>query len=838
MSESSEPPIEGAGELPQETLTLLERAMAAHERGDMPEAEGLYLRILEQEPNHFSATHLLGVLRNQCGDHQAAADVLSRALRLSPRSAVVHLNLGIALWHLGRQHEAITHYRYALVLERDHPETLLRLAFSLQVMMQTEEALALWDRYLALVPGDALAHLNHGIVLQELHREDEARTDFDRALALDPAMAANLLDRARELTLTQRPGEALHMCEQVLSLHRGRAEAWLIRGNALMGLRRYEEALASFGEVVALEPDHADGEMNRGTAQLALGRPLEAMACYDRALALRLDHAGLHMNRGNALMSLGRLAEALASYDRAQALQPDDPDVLLNRGHALLALKRPHEALEACDQALALRPEHAGALVNRGTALLDLKRPAEALATFDRALVLDPENANLLMNHGTALHMLGRHREAVESYDRALAIDPSHSQVHSNRIFLLDFIPEVSFEAHQQARRDFFEAHVKGRIQPRDLSGVDRDPERRLVLGYVSADFKHHSAASCFLPILQRHAQGDFKVICYSGVLAEDDWTGRFKACAEVWRPVAGLSDDALADQIQADGVDILIDLSGHSKGNRLLVFARKPAPIQVTAWGHAGGTGLPMVDYQFTDPVSIPASVRGLFAEACYDLPCFITFEAPAFAPPVAPLPALTKGHLTFGSLNRYTKVTPAVERLWARILAAIPGSRLLLKDGLFDEPEARRVTLASFEREGIDPGRLEFRGFTSHQRHLAAYGEVDIVLDSFPQNGGITTWESLWMGGPVIALLGDRFVSRISGAILDSLDLGEWVAGDEDAYLDVAIRKAADLGALARFREGIRPRILASSAGHPGRYTRTVEAAYRTMWRKWTAS
>jgi predicted O-linked N-acetylglucosamine transferase (SPINDLY family) len=395
----------------------------------------------------------------------------------------------------------------------------------------------------------------------------------------------------------------------------------------------------------------------------------------------------------------------------------------------------------------------------------------------------------------------------------------------------------VGFPEHQRERHIYFRAHAKRLAPQGSAASNDRTLSRRLVLGYVSADFKHHSAATCFLPVLQRHSREEFQINCYSGVQVEDDWTRRFRECTDVWRSVSGVPDEALAAQIREDGVDILIDLSGHSKGNRLLVFARKPAPIQVTAWGHGGGTGLPMMDYQFTDPVSIPAMARPLFAEQAYDLPCCITFEAPAFTPPVGTLPARRKGFVTFGSLNRFTKVTPEVERIWAQILAAVPGSHLILKDGRFDHPENRNRILASFAEMGIASERIELRGFTSHQGHLAACGDIDIMLDTFPQNGGITTWEALWMGTPVIAVLGNTFASRISGAILHALELEAWVGKDEGEYLEVAIHQATNLDQLAQFRLDIRSRILSSAAGNPERYTRAVEQAYRAMWATWIA-
>lgn len=301
--------------------------------------------------------------------------------------------------------------------------------------------------------------------------------------------------------------------------------------------------------------------------------------------------------------------------------------------------------------------------------------------------------------------------------------------------------------------------------------------------------------------------------------------------------PGGGLTDEDLAARIRADRVDVLVDLSGHTSGNRLLVFARRPAPVQVSGWGHGGGTGLPMIDALFADPVAIPREVRHLYPETVWDLPAHIPFQAPPFSPEVAPLPALANGFVTFGSLNRYTKVTPEVEEVWTRILLAVPTARLLLKDSLFGEPLHRQRVLDGFASRGVAPERLTLMGATTRTEHLAAYGGVDIALDPWPLNGGMTTWEALWMGVPVLALLGRAIGSRAAGAILHAVDMADWVAADAEDYVRVARAKAGDLEGLDRFRRACRALLLATPAGDPDRYTRAVEEAYRTLWRQYLA-
>jgi predicted O-linked N-acetylglucosamine transferase (SPINDLY family) len=287
---------------------------------------------------------------------------------------------------------------------------------------------------------------------------------------------------------------------------------------------------------------------------------------------------------------------------------------------------------------------------------------------------------------------------------------------------------------------------------------------------------------------------------------------------------------------VRKDRIDILVDLSGHSDGHRLGVFGRKPAPIQATGWGLGTGNGMPMIDYLLSDTVSIPAEVRHLFAETVVDLPSSMTFEAPSYAP-VGPLPALERGAVTFGCFNRLAKLSDQAMRVWAEILAAVPRSRLILKDPGLDDPLSRAAIGAAFAARGVGSTRLDMRGRTSHVEQLAHLGEVDIALDPFPQNGGISTWEALWMGCPTVTKLGTTIPGRASASILTSIGLSDWVVGDDAAYVALAVGWANDLLALSGRRKEIRRAIMESDAGNPDRYVRRVESAFRRIWEKWCA-
>ena len=683
-------------------------------------------------------------------------------------------------------------------------------------------------------------HPRHFDALQLLGAIDLQRGRFEEAyrlcndaIRINPRCDSAHANLGYILVALKRPAEAVASCDNALAVNPNHSEALCTRGNALKDLGRNEEALASYEKALAVRPDYPEALHNRGAVLVNLKRTKEALVSVARALALKPNFPEALSTYGNVLKDFRRYEEALGCYDRALALKPEYAEALYNRGLTLFELHRPEEALASLDRALAIKPNLVEAHMVRGNTLRSLHRTEEALASYDQALAIKPDYADVLSSRGAAFMELLRYEEGIASYDRALAIEPDHAAAGSNKLYSLDFVPELGFAEHQQARRDWYQAlpkHLSGRVAP--YPSVP-DPSRPLVVGYVSADFRQHSASACFGPVLKRHDRANFRVVCYSGVKLEDSITEEFRQLADKWRSVSDLSDEALAEQIRADGIDILVDLSGHTAGNRLLVFSRKPAPIQVTAWGHATGTGLPAIDYLFSDPVAIPAEVRPLFAETVYDLPSLITIEPPADAPPVAELPALSRGFVTFGCLNRFNKVSQAALELWARILRTVPGSRLLLKDLALDNPVMQARVRDTLARQGIGAERIELRGRTSRKDHLAAYNDVDIALDPFPLNGGMSTWEALWMGVPVVAKLGNSVPSRISGAILHAIGLAEWAAGGDEEYVALAVGQAADLHALAKLRRGMRARITASPAGNLDAYTRAVEASYRRMWR-----
>jgi predicted O-linked N-acetylglucosamine transferase (SPINDLY family) len=664
--------------------------------------------------------------------------------------------------------------------------------------------------------------------------------------------------------------EARQVLERAVALDARSADAHANLGFALHNLKRYDEARACLEKSVALKPNYPTAQKNLGNALLRLGRAEQAVAAFNRAIELKADDADAHCNRGVAEMQLKRYEAAALSVERALALQPRHFEALVGKGLAHLELRHYEVAENALNAALAIKPDHAELLTHRGRLYLLLGQRAQAGADFDAALALEPSleqawrgkarldtvtdnvaqaivackkvleqnptSENGLTLLGACFAKMGDAAAAIQHFDRALEIKPDYGEAITSKIFYLDFCPGADFAAQQAARRYWWDA-VGSKFPRRQLAARPLDPQKRIVVGYVSSDFRNHSAAFAFFPVLQSHDKANFQINCYSCSPTRDSLTAVFQSLADVWVDAVALSDDELADRIQADGIDILVDLSGHTTGNRLGVFARKPAPVQVTAWGSGTGTGLQTMDYLFADPVIIPKGVRHMFAERVHDLPSVITIDPISVVQPSVP-PMLRNGFVTFGVFNRIDKISDEALAVWSKLLRVVAGSKIVVKHLALDDAFLRDGLVSRFVAQGVTQDRIICIGSTERVDHLLAFENIDISLDPFPQNGGISTWESLYMGVPVIAKLGNGASSRAAGAILKAIGLDDWVADDDDGYVAIAQRYASMPSDLQKLRADLPARIANSPAGNVTIYTREVEAGYRQFWRDYCAS
>jgi predicted O-linked N-acetylglucosamine transferase (SPINDLY family) len=737
-------------------------------------------------------------LQSTVGSHAVPSPKQQKKLRKQAETLLA----AITAYRAGRHEDAQSLCRRLLRDEPNYFDAMHLLGVSILECERFEDAKRILDRAVALDQGSADAHSNLGFALFNLKRYDEARASLEKALALKPDFPTALKNLGNVLFRLELAEPAIAAFTGAIELRGDDIEAYCNRAVAEMMLRQYEAAVVSTEKALALEPHHFEAMVNNALAHLELRHFEVAEKAFNAALAIKPDMAELLAHRGRLHLLFGRRAQASADYDAALALEPSLG--LAWRGKAQVSMLSGNlaQAIVACNKVLEQNP------------------------TSEIGLTL----------LGACFGKLGDIAAAIQHFDRALDIKPDYDEAITKKIFYQDFLPGADFVS-QQATRKYWWDMVGCKFPRRKLADRLLDPEKRIVVGYVSADFRTHSAAFVFLPVLRSHDKANIQINCYSSSSIEDSLTATFKALADVWVDAVDLSDNELADRIQADGIDILVDLSGYTQGNRLTVFARKPAPIQVTAWGHATGTGLQTMDYIFGDPTFIPQNVRSLFAEHIYDLPCAMTIDPISDLRPSVP-PMLRNGFVTFGVFNRIDKISDDGLAVWSRLLRVVPGSKIVVKHLALDDAFLRDALVARFVAQGVPQDTVICMGSSERHNHLRAFENIDISLDPFPQNGGVSTWESLYTGVPVVAKLGDAPSSRIAGAVLAAMDLSDWIADDDDGYIAIAKKFASMPSHLAKLRTDLPVRVATSPAGNVRLYTRKVEEAYRQLWRRHCAT
>ena len=615
---------------------------------------------------------------------------------------------------------------------------------------------------------------------------------------------------------------------------------------ALRQQGRDDEAVAAYRATLARRPDYTEAHYNLGNLLLAQERCQEAARCYEQVLRLKPDHtnaqanlraatrkqAEVTFNLGNALRDKGRNAEAEREYRAALHIDQGLLEARVNLGALLCATGRAEEGIAEYRQAIALAPQNAEPQYNLGNALQEMGRLQEAEQAWRNAIAVDANHAKAHGNLGGMLVLQGRIDEGVAAYRRAVALAPEDAELNSNYLLCLHYseseTSETLFAAHRAWGRRFDALAMAHERAAR--SG-------RLRIGYVSPDLRTHSVAYFFEPLLKAHDRWQFEVACYAEVLRPDATTARLRALSDRWRSTVGMDDPGLAERIRADEIDILVDLAGHTAWNRLGVFARKPAPVQVTWLGYPNTTGLSSIDYRIVDAVTDPAGSDALACERLLRLDGgFLCYQGRDDAPlPSAP-PCTDTGVVTFGSFNNPAKLSPSMLQTWAELLKRVPDSRLLLKGKAFADAGARARLLGAMAAHGVAPERIEAMGWAGDERsHLAMYARVDIALDPFPYNGTTTTCEALWMGVPVVTLRGDRHSGCVGASLLTSAGLPGCIAESRDDYISTAAALASDTARLRELRVCLRAQLLRSSLCDGDAFARRFESALLGVWEHW---
>jgi predicted O-linked N-acetylglucosamine transferase (SPINDLY family) len=844
--------------------------LAHHQAGRLAEAEVHYRQILAAVPDHADALHLLGLITYQAGRHETAIELIGRAIQQNGNNPSYYISCGLALQGLKRLDEAVASYDRALALKPDYAEALLNRGLALEELKHFYEALESHDRALALKPDYAEALNNRGNTLQALGRFAEALESYDRAIALKPELAEAHYNRGDTLRDLDRLSEAAASYHRALALKPDLPEVYFNRGDASRNLGRLDEAVANYDRALALKPDYAEALLNRGLALEELERFEEALESYDRALAISPDYVLALYNRGNALRQLKRFNEALDSYDRALAVRPDYAEALNNRGITLEVLKRFAAALESYDRALVVRPDFAEALNNRGNTLDQMEQFDEAVESYYRAIAVRPDLAEAHYNLGTALRFQGRLNEAIASFGRAAALRPNYGVVEwfnarqnicdwsgyreaearareaiktepsAAAPLLLLAVSSTHEEQHDCARR----VAAKMAVHASDtLPCPQLRPGERIRLGYLSFDFRQHAGAVLIAPLIERHDRRRFEIVGYS--YGPDDGSAmraRFIAAFDRFVDIGSMSHRQAAELIHADGVDVLVDLTGfqgHGRTDNLThILAYRPAPIQVNYFGYPGTMGAEFIDYIIVDRFLVPMDQQPFYTERLVQLPnCYQPNDTTRRIAQPAPSRAecgLPEEGLVFCCFNTSYKITPALFDIWMRLLKAVPSSVLwLLERSAPVKDNLRREAI----RRGVAGERLAFAPPAAMPEYLARLAVADLFLDTLPYNAHTTASDALWAGLPVLTCAGTTFAGRVAGSLLRAVGLDELVTTSLEEYEALALRLATQPDQL----DGLRQKLARNRSTMPlfdiARFTQDIEAAYTRMWDTWAA-
>ncbi|MGD9721559.1 MAG: tetratricopeptide repeat protein [Pirellulales bacterium] len=740
---------------------------------------------------------------HRAGQLREAATAYRQLLAVGPLQAEAHYRLAMISLAQGEPQAALEHAREALATDPQRAELHAMAGEAQRHLGQLHEAVACYRRALEIAPDYADGHNNLGTLLQAQGDLPAAADCYRRAIAVrgDYALAHHNLGVA--LQLRGELHEAAAHYAEAARLNPAAIESQLALGYVLIAQCRHDGAMEFFADAVRRQPNSAAARCGLGFAFQQTRKLPEAIAQYRQAVALAPGYATAHYNLATALRNAGQRAEALVHFRETLRLDPNSID----------------------------------ARVGAAGVLLELGQPDESVLESRRAAQQAPHSHAACAQLAAALHAQGDLDGAIAANRRALEINPADHGGHSNLIYGLlaheGLDPQTVFAEHVEWDR----RHARWFALAAPRPANDRARQRRLRVGYVSAHFREHAVSFFSEPLIAAHDHERFEIVCYSDVRLADETTARFRSYADLWRETAGISDEALAQRVRDDGVDILVDLAGHIGGNRLLAFARRPAPIQVTYLGYQATTGMGAMDYRLTDAQSDPPGrTEHWHTERLVRLPrSFFCYRPPADAPEPNPLPALTRGHLTFASLNQAIKLRPCTWRTWARILAALPAARLLV----LSPPSGQfaRVARDIMAQCGVDGGRIEFVLRRPRADFLRLHHEFDVALDSFPCNGHTTVCDALWMGVPSIMLEGGTYATRFGSIAPRNLGLDELVADSEARYVEIAVRLAGEWQQLAEWRRTMRDRMRASPLLDAPGFTRNLEGAYRQMWHDWLA-
>ena len=815
---------------------LLAQAISAFQAGNIFEAHRLCAIVIDKDKKNIVALHLSGVIEAMRKNTKDALRLFDRALRISPHNADILADKGNVLTQLGQHHDALLCYQQAVSVNDGHWRALQNQGATLLLLKRFAEALDTFDRLLRIVPNHAPAFNNRGEALKELGRDEEAVASYRQATVLDPQNMEAWSNLGDGLFKLKRHDEAFGAYDKALALKPDLAEAWLGRGNVCFDLKRYDEAASAYDKALSLKPDLAEAWLGRGNVFNKLKRRDEAFGAYDKALGLKADLAGAWLGRGNVFYERGRYEEAFAAYDKTLALKPDLADAWLGRGNVFFELKRNDDALGAYDKALAHKSDLAEAWLGRGNVFFRLKRYDEASDAYDKALSLDP---GLIGLEGLRLHTK-MHLCDWNSFDADCAhLDSSVRNGNANATPLPFLATSSSPDDQLQCAKLWIAEKYPASEKP--VWQGARFSHDRIRVAYVSADFRHQPMSYLLAGLFECHDRSRFEIVAIS--LGPDDKSEirkRLETAVERFIDVRESSDDQIAGLISDSEVDILIDLMGFTAMARTGIFARRPAPIQVSYLGYPGTLGADYVNYILADRIVVPQADYHRYFEKVVSLPdsYYPTSYQINDAKRSGAERAFTRAELglpatgfVFCCFNNAYKILPHVFDCWMRVLSQVDGSVLWL---LTDNATAKNNLRREAEARGVNSARLIFANSMPQPDHLARHRLADLFLDTLPYNAHTTASDALWMGVPVLTLGGETFAGRVAASLLTAIHLPELITTTPEAYERMAVDLATHPEKLAVVKRKLGENRLTTPLFDTKLFTKHIEAAYTAIYQR----
>jgi protein O-GlcNAc transferase len=828
--------------------------------GNYGEVLPLYSKLHNRDPNNFEALNFLGIIAQKAGQHQFAIKSFSQALTINNQQASVFHNLGISHYQLGDHKEAVANLKVALQIEPGNSQISQDLqnfqsnqkakspnpgelqkalinGFSAQKNGQLDDAAHWYGQALEIAPNNTDAINNLGLVLSAKGKIDEAITVFKRAIKITPENPGLYNNIGNAYKAIGELEQAISYFKQSLSIKPDSYEAHCNIGATLKAQGKLNDAVDHYQKALLLRQDIPEVYNNLGNTLTDQGRLDEAVSCLKKAIAIKPDYIEAHNNLGVVLTKQGKLDAALECYKKTLSINPHNAESHRNLGYTLKEQGHLDAAIECFHKALAINPDNANTNNDLGNALAEQGKTSMAVSCYKQALSIKPDYAEALSNLGNALTEQGKFDEAIVFMQKAVEIKKDYTEAHSNLLMNMHYSPDCSAQEIYDEHIKWDKQHAEGLLKKTESYRNSIAPERKIRIGMVSGSFRRHPVGYMIVTALENLDGQNFELYGYSNTLKMDDLGQRIRESCLMWRLIAGMNDQEVCALIKEDAIDILVDLSGHASNNRLLVFARKPAPVQVK-WvgGQFNTTGMQAMDYYISDWVESPQDHDRWYTEQVVRLPDgYVCYAPPNYAPAVNTLPMLSNNHVTFGCFNNLAKINSEVIVLWAKLLRKMQGSKLILISKQLGDADTQERYKKSFMQEGILPEQLDLRGVRPHSELLKSYNEIDIALDPFPYSGGLTTCESLWMGVPVVTMPGPTFAGRHSATHLSNVGLNNWVTNSPNEYLDVVEKWCDNAESLANLRSNLREQVARSPLCDAPRFARNLETMFREMWQKW---